>query len=146
MIQCLLCPDAGYGGHLLELGLLARPLPEGVGVEPGSAQRGYVGARTRGGLTTSGKGFGWQEFWVAAVDRDLGVAILGCRNTMFRCLQWAACPGHSGEERGGAVSQPPPCAELAPVVGEDAGRTLGRVPCLKDLQLSSPGDLQPCPG
>ena len=34
----------------------------------------------------------------------------------------AACPGHSGEERHGAVNQPPAGGELAPVVGKDAGR------------------------
>ena len=33
------------------------------------------------------------------------------------------CPEHSGEERGGAVNRPPPSGELAPVVGEDAGKT-----------------------
>ena len=35
----------------------------------------------------------------------------------------AACPGQSGEKRGGAFNRPPPSGELAPVVGEDAGET-----------------------
>ena len=37
----------------------------------------------------------------------------------------AACPGRSGEKRGGAVNRPPPGAE----------GLWGRVPCQKELQL-----------
>ena len=69
----------------------------------------------------------------------------------------AACLGHLGEERGGAVNQSPPGGELSLMMGEDAGQTwqtqtdcedvLGtsdRVPSQKNLQLTPSGKFQQC--
>ena len=69
----------------------------------------------------------------------------------------AACPGHSGEERGGGFNRPPPGGELAQAAGVEYGETgqtyhegllgaLGGVPHQKELQCPPRGELHPCPG